>query len=54
MHGDGFASESPRFGWFRLARKELREILRDRRTILTLLAMPLLRHRLFVNADLTF
>ena len=42
MHGDGFASESPRFGWFRLARKELREILRDRRTILTLLAMPLL------------
>src|ERR1035438_4573378 len=27
---------------FRLARKELREILRDRRTIVTLIAMPLL------------
>jgi ABC-2 type transport system permease protein/sodium transport system permease protein len=28
--------------WLRLSRKELREILRDRRTILTLLVMPLL------------
>lgn len=28
--------------WFRLARKELRETLRDRRTIITLLLMPLL------------
>src|SRR5262245_15097810 len=27
---------------YRLARKELREILRDRRTIVTLIAMPLL------------
>ncbi len=31
---------SPR--WWRLALKELREILRDRRTIITLIAMPLL------------
>src|SRR5262249_41493813 len=32
--------------WLRLARKELREILRDRRTILTLLLMPLLLYPL--------
>ena len=32
--------QSPR--WWRLAVKELREILRDRRTIITLVAMPLL------------
>src|ERR1700704_2421449 len=31
---------------WRLARKELREILRDRRTILTLVAMPLLLYPL--------
>ncbi len=31
---------------FRLARKELREILRDRRTIITLIAMPLLLYPL--------
>ena len=31
---------SPR--WWRMALKELREILRDRRTIITLVAMPLL------------
>src|SRR5579872_3653601 len=28
--------------WWRMAQKELREILRDRRTIITLVAMPLL------------
>src|SRR6187397_483534 len=32
--------QSPR--WWRLSVKELREILRDRRTIITLVAMPLL------------
>lgn len=30
------------FRWFRMAQKELREILRDRRTIITLIGMPLL------------
>lgn len=35
-----FGWQSPR--WWRLAVKELREILRDRRTIITLVAMPLL------------
>ena len=34
------AWQSPR--WWRLCVKELREILRDRRTIITLVAMPLL------------
>ncbi len=34
------ASRSPR--WMRMAMKEMREILRDRRTIITLVAMPLL------------
>ena len=33
--------ESTRRAW-RLARKELREILRDRRTVITLILMPLL------------
>jgi ABC-2 type transport system permease protein/sodium transport system permease protein len=33
--------------WARLARKELREILRDRRTLLTLAIMPLLLYPLF-------
>lgn len=38
---DGGRSESTGRAW-RLARKELREILRDRRTIITLILMPLL------------
>ena len=37
--------QSPR-RWLRLARKELREILRDRRTLLTLVLMPLLLYPL--------
>ncbi|MSQ97611.1 MAG: CPBP family intramembrane metalloprotease [Gemmataceae bacterium] len=37
---------SPLWRVFRLARKELREILRDRRTIVTLIAMPLLLYPL--------
>jgi ABC-2 type transport system permease protein/sodium transport system permease protein len=40
----GFPSEVGR--WLRLASKELREILRDRRTILTLVFMPLLLYPL--------
>lgn len=35
-------SGAPRVRWWRLARKELRETLRDRRTLVTLLLMPLL------------
>ncbi len=39
---------------FRLARKELREILRDRRTIVTLIAMPLLLYPLMSVAFTQF
>jgi sodium transport system permease protein len=39
---------------FRLARKELREILRDRRTIVTLIAMPLLLYPLMSVVFLQF
>ena len=39
---------------FRLARKELREILRDRRTIVTLIAMPLLIYPLMSVVFLQF
>jgi ABC-2 type transport system permease protein/sodium transport system permease protein len=39
---------------FRLARKELREILRDRRTILTLVAMPILLYPLMSVVFLQF
>jgi ABC-2 type transport system permease protein/sodium transport system permease protein len=39
---------------FRLARKELREILRDRRTILTLVAMPVLLYPLMSVVFLQF
>ena len=35
-------SRASSFRWFRMAQKELREILRDRRTIITLIGMPLL------------
>src|SRR6266568_4333591 len=38
----------------RLARKELREILRDRRTIVTLIAMPLLLYPLMSVVFLQF
>ena len=39
---------------FRLARKELREILRDRRTIVTLIAMPILLYPLMSVVFLQF
>ena len=41
-------------GVWRLARKELREILRDRRTIVTLIAMPLLLYPLMSVLFLQF
>ena len=42
----GPAASGPFWRWIRLARKELREILRDRRTIVTLVIMPLLLYPL--------
>ncbi len=49
MPADVDAPRLPGTGrWLRLARKELREILRDRRTIITLVLMPILSQALFL------